>query len=1061
MASCPPSETLEQLLAGQLAEPAANSLRAHLPGCSLCQTLLDHLSDDAELRDWRTQARSLRAESATDAALVPLLAGLRMLPLGRPRPDGAVKAGSDLSLFLAPPQQEGDLGSLGPYAVQAELGRGGMGIVLRARDPVLQRTVAVKILRPELDNDETRARFVHEAQAVARVSHDHVVRVFSVANPPNSLPYFTMEYLAGPILAEQIRTQQTLEPRLAAALVAQVAQGLAAAHAAGLIHRDIKPSNILFEPDTGRAKIADFGLARLASQPSGMTQEGMLAGTPTYMSPEQAQGLDTLDGRSDVYSLGATLYEALTGQTPFRGAPHMILQQVVGEEPRPPRQLNDRISRDLETICLKCLRKEPSQRYASALALAEDLHRFLAGAPVYARPVGTLERFIRGCRRKPVLAGLAFSLAVAVVAGSAGVLWQWRRAEANAAQALAKADEARAQSLRARETVDKYLSDVSEDPELKARNLEPLRRKLLRAARDYYEQFVREHPDDPDLQAELGRTYGRLGIIAAILDSPPRSIELFDKKRLVFERLRQSDSGNAAYQSELAESYWRLGYGYHYAGKWPEAWDAFRHARDLWEELVRRYPDEPEYAAHLIRAFNSLGRSYHVAGRIKEGEQVFLEGRAAHARWGEGRPAEGLARYHESLVLLLANLGSLYYNTGRLEEGQESLQVAVTLGERLVKAQPKETAYKEVFCHALVELGNVHYQRAQVDPAEKAWQQAQQVAEEMVQDHPANGEYRDAAAQASSDLATLWYEFRNRHVEAQEVYQRALAIRERLVEEEPRVWPYWANLAGTTHELVALLQGTGQWRAALELSTRLINRWQSASRPEQFDERFEAGLGRLYADRAFTLSHQKRYTEALKDCDQAIRLSSGVYRQEYQHLRALTEGHALVEKGDHARAAEAAKAVAAEPARDGRQLYLVAGLLSRCAAAAHRHDRMSEQCAASAVELLRQARAFGYFRQPIRVEQLDKDEELQPLRGRPDFQKLLAEVRSTAPAGGEAVTAPAEEEKKRKGDYQGAARSMAPGEHINWDCGVCSPNQHSTPASGVGAGTCSHPGPVW
>jgi serine/threonine protein kinase len=426
MADCPRTETLEQLLVGELAEPTADSVRAHLHGCTRCQELLDQLSDDTELRCWMSKARSLPVETqANAAALVQMLAGLPAAALGRAKALTPGTAATDLSGFLAPPQQPGDLGSLGPYAVKAELGRGGMGIVLRAWDPVLERAVAVKVLRPELANENTRARFVREAQAAARISHDHVIRVYTVANPPDGLPYFAMEYMAGPTLAEQIRAQQSLEPSVAAALVGQVARGLAAAHDAGLIHRDIKPSNILLEPGTGRAKITDFGLARLGGQASGTTHEGTLAGTPTYMSPEQAQGLSTLDGRSDVYSLGATLYEALTGQAPFRGAPHMILQQVVGEEPRPPRQLNDRIPRDLETICLKCLEKEPSQRYAGALALAQDLERFLAGEPVRARPLGAPGRLSRWCRRKPVVAGLAMGLVSVFVLGFAGVTWEW------------------------------------------------------------------------------------------------------------------------------------------------------------------------------------------------------------------------------------------------------------------------------------------------------------------------------------------------------------------------------------------------------------------------------------------------------------------------------------------------------------------------------------------------------------------------------------------------------------------------------------------------------------
>jgi hypothetical protein len=281
-----------------------------------------------------------------------------------------------------------------------------MGVVYRAYDDALQRTVAVKRLLPDLAADEgARARFVHEAQAAARVQHDHIVGVYAVVQPAEGVPYLVMEYVAGQTLAEIIRSHRQVPAQEAAQLIAQAAVGLSAAHAAGLVHRDIKPSNIILDPFTGRAKIMDFGLARLTERPSGLTEPGALAGTPSYMSPEQVGGLE-LDGRTDVYSLGVTLYEALTGETPFRGALHMVLRQIAAEEPRAPRQLNDTVPRDLETICLKAMAKEPARRYASAAALADDLRRWHRGEPIQARPAGGAEKVWRWCRRKPREAGL-------------------------------------------------------------------------------------------------------------------------------------------------------------------------------------------------------------------------------------------------------------------------------------------------------------------------------------------------------------------------------------------------------------------------------------------------------------------------------------------------------------------------------------------------------------------------------------------------------------------------------------------------------------------------------
>jgi WD40 repeat protein/serine/threonine protein kinase len=435
MADCPSSETLQQLLAETLPDEQAQRLREHLAGCAPCQALVDGLFDNPELRRLASEGWPEQWMAPQEPHLARVLEKLRAPGTGNTTSSGdTAETGPTALSFLRPPQRAGDLGVLGPYHVLAELGRGGMGIVLRVYDPELRRIVAVKVLPPHRSDAGARARFVREAQAAAGIHHDHVVPVYAVANPSDGPPYFVMQYVEGPTLRERIKAAGRLEPAEAARLAEQVAEGLAAAHRAGLVHRDIKPANIILESATGRAKITDFGLVRVTALPGQTTQDGAIRGTPEYMSPEQVRSPERIDARSDIYSLGVTLYEAVTGSVPFLGVGHMVLQQILNDEPRQPRRLNDSIPRDLETICLKCLRKEPHQRYASARALAADLRRFLAGQPVQARPVSRAERLWRWSRRNPLVASLVAALFLVLVAGLAGATSQWLRAEAKASE---------------------------------------------------------------------------------------------------------------------------------------------------------------------------------------------------------------------------------------------------------------------------------------------------------------------------------------------------------------------------------------------------------------------------------------------------------------------------------------------------------------------------------------------------------------------------------------------------------------------------------------------------
>ena len=322
-----------------------------------------------------------------------------------------------------------DLPEIPGYEVQELLGRGGMGVVFRARHVRLNRIIALKMsLAGAYATPHERERFQREAVAVAGLRHPNVVQIHDVGDW-DGRPYFTMEYMEGGSLAERL-SGTPMPAHQAAILVATLASAVQAAHTGGIIHRDLKPSNVLLTADD-TPKVADFGLARRQEGGATLTLSGARVGTPSYMAPEQARGLARALGPGlDIYALGAILYELLTGRPPFRAETVAETErQVVEQEPVSPARLNARVPWDLETVCLKCLEKEPGRRYATAGALAEDLSRFLNNEPISARPAGPLVRLARWGKRNPVpVASLSFVLVTGLIA-IATILWQWRKAE--------------------------------------------------------------------------------------------------------------------------------------------------------------------------------------------------------------------------------------------------------------------------------------------------------------------------------------------------------------------------------------------------------------------------------------------------------------------------------------------------------------------------------------------------------------------------------------------------------------------------------------------------------
>jgi serine/threonine-protein kinase len=686
------------------------------------------------------------------------------------------------------------------------LGSGGMGVVFKARQATLDREVAVKILRDAHRADVgQRERFLQEARAVARLRHPHLVQVYEFGEAPTvggaaSQPYLVLEYVAGGSLADLLRGSPQ-PSREAARLVETLADAIHYAHQQGVIHRDLKPANVLLQraeskglgpADTAHdpqssprrtltadlcAKVTDFGLAKLLAG-SHLTQSGHVIGTPSYMAPEQAVGKSGPTAAAvDVYGLGAILYEALTGRPPFLGATAEATLALVREaDPVPPRRLEPSVPRDLETICLKCLRKEPGRRYGSAKDLADDLRRFQAGEPIQARPVGTGERVVVWCRRNPRVAGLLTALVLVFLAGCAGVLWQWQVANHNAAEAEQNANAYK----RERDAAERHLREIHDGVD----RLSQLGHDLLHRPGEYhngqavledalafYRDMLPEY-DDPRVRRDAARLYGKVGDIHYTLGQFVEAGIAYGREADLLTTLLNDEKGNKALRLAVADSYRDRGNALRNAGDVPEAQKAYDRAAQFQEELLHDYPNEPGYKVSVA---NTLLNSTLLLSSRDQAEEVKSRLRRAVAL---DREAVGAApeepKSNMELALALGELGRFFLETGRASDAEDPVREALKIDEELLAGKHEEGDFKRYVARDYVSLGRVLAAASQAEEAEKSYQRADDLLRPLLNQCPESVIFRVSMAEALDRWTDLLKHAKRREEEAE---KRGLATR--------------------------------------------------------------------------------------------------------------------------------------------------------------------------------------------------------------------------------------------------------------------------------------------
>ena len=821
MTECPSRAEVAALLADSLMPQEEALLNVHLLNCDSCRRLLDELTGDVLPQALTSRnifsGRALPEPDAEFDRFVDLFLGERSRawleldgPFATAAGTGAV--GSNwMDNAKARSKQNLSWPEIAGFDLIAELGRGGNGVVYRALHRGLGRHVALKIIRARASNEEL-ARFRQEAATLARLQHPNVVQIYEVGEV-DGRPHFSMEYVAGGNLAQRIGDAPQDE-RTAARLVETLATAMQVVHQHGIVHRDLKPSNILLAKDEGgrmkdekdanfdsdstldlhpssvQLKITDFGLAKHLKEGAELTQTRDFLGSPSYMAPEQTRGGNgRIDATTDVYALGAILYKLLTGRPPFSSArPMDTLLQVAFDEPTSPRRLIPSISRDLETICLKCLNKDPTGRYGSAADLSQDLSRFLAGRPIKARPVGLIGHIWRWCTRNRLAAQfLVVVLVLLVLMAILGPLAIYRertlrgQAEVSAREATANAEDAKEEKSRADQNLDLArkatqgaLVKIAQNQRLRGAEFHTLREELLLLLLENATKLGHLQSQNPMLEADRGRTLLQVAYI----------------------------------QGEL--------------GKTKEGLAELGEAVGIFERLTAEYPENAFYQRYLAACKNDQGVQTKRQGDLAQAERCFTDSMNAWARLAAQAP--GSIDYRQGWADALSNLGLLLTNQSRPSEAVPRLAMAVDLLEKICAESPAERRYLARLARTRTNLALSLDLLLRYDEAQNAFRLAEAAYQKLLAESPTSSDFGTGLAATYVNFGILKGHQGERSA-ALEYYAKTLQLLDPILAKEPRLslGRRLKNLAhyqraDTLMELGRPKEAVPDWDAALQLT---------------------------------------------------------------------------------------------------------------------------------------------------------------------------------------------------------------------------------------------------